>query len=119
MVLLMVATLSRGVTFGRLLRPHPRVLGTSVCASARCFLAGPSSGRSRAAVVATSSSSSSSRTTVLHIFLLYPIQLIALITNILLSVAVRGTIYECSRAGNHLPLMPGIGYHNLLFVLSR
>jgi len=32
------------LTFGRLLRPHPRVLGISVYASTRCFLAGPSSG---------------------------------------------------------------------------
>ena len=33
MVPMMVAKLSRGVIFGRLLRPHPRVLGISVCAS--------------------------------------------------------------------------------------
>ena len=52
---LMVATLSRGVTFGRLLRPHPRVLGASVCASTRCFLAGLSSRFSRVAIIATSS----------------------------------------------------------------
>ena len=55
MVRPMVATLSRGVMFSRLLRPHPRVLGMSVCASTRCFLAGLSSGFSCVAIVATSS----------------------------------------------------------------
>ena len=39
--------------FSRLLRPHPRVLGVSVCASTRCFLAGLSSGFSCVATVAT------------------------------------------------------------------
>ena len=48
----MVATLSRGVTFSRLLRPHPRVLGISVCASTRCSLAGLSSGLLRGALIA-------------------------------------------------------------------
>ena len=53
---MMVATLSRGVMFSRLLRPHPRVLGASVCASTRCSLAGLSSGfPCIVAIVATSS----------------------------------------------------------------
>ena len=55
---MMAATLSRGATLGRLLRPHPRVLGASVCASTRCFLAGLSSGSPCVAIVATSSLSS-------------------------------------------------------------
>ena len=35
-----VSSSFHAVTFSRLLRPHPRVLGASVCASTRCFLAG-------------------------------------------------------------------------------
>ena len=52
---LLAANLAWLVTFGRLLRPHPRVLGMSVCASTRCFLAGLSSGFPCVAIVATSS----------------------------------------------------------------
>ena len=48
-------TLPSFLMFGRLLRPHPRVLGVSVCASTRCFLAGLSSGSPCVAIVATPS----------------------------------------------------------------
>ena len=90
---------AHNMIFSRLLRPHPRVLGISVCASTRCFLAGL---KFRVPM----------RCNYCHVFFVQeqlffisfffdPILLIALITNNLLSVVVW-------RA--NLPLVPGIGY---------
>ena len=81
--------------FGRLLRPHPRVLGTSVCVSTRCFHAGLSSGfpaRGNCCVFFLQER--------LFFSLLFfvPIQLIALINNTLLSVDVRRAICRWCRA---------------------
>ena len=97
----MAATLWRGVIFSRLPRPHPRVLGTSVCASTRCFLAaGLSSGFPCVAIVATTTYVFFvQEQLIIMSFFFDPILLIALTTNMLLSVLVRGAIYVQSTAG--------------------
>ena len=96
----MAATLWRGVIFSRLPRPHPRVLGTSVCASTRCFLAaGLSSGFPCVAIVATTTYVFFvQEQLIIMSFFFDPILLIALTTNMLLSVLVRGAIYRWCRA---------------------
>ena len=72
----------------------------SVCASTRRFLAGLSSGFPCVAIVATSSLSENNCSSCLSFlfFIFCPVLLIALITNVLLSVVVRRAICRWCRA---------------------
>ena len=85
------------LTFSRLLRPHPRVLGVSVCASTRCFLAGLSSGFPCVAIVATSSLFDREQLFFMSFLCLCPVLLTALTTNTLLSAVVRRAICRWCR----------------------